>query len=107
MCIRDSDEALAMVERCTREDPDATNCLAQRTLLDGLAGNCTRIEQDAQRILAHDPASDVGYYLLASASYSQGRSLEAVRLLLHERVARLPEALKPRYETCLLYTSDA
>ncbi|HEY0992024.1 MAG TPA: tetratricopeptide repeat protein, partial [Kofleriaceae bacterium] len=100
------DEALAMVERCTREDPDATTCLAQRTLIDGLDGNCTRIEQDAQRILAHDPASDVGYYLLASASYSQGRSLEAVRLLLHERVARLPEALKPRYETWHLWAFD-
>jgi eukaryotic-like serine/threonine-protein kinase len=93
------DEALAVVERCTRQDPDATTCLAQRTLIDGLEGNCTRLEQDAQRILAHDPRSDVGYFLLASASYSQGRSLEAVRELLRERVARLPDALKPRFET--------
>jgi serine/threonine protein kinase len=92
------DDALAVIERCTRLDPDATTCLAQRTLIDGLDGNCRRLEQDAQRILAHDPASDVGYYLLASASHAQGRSLEAVRELLHERVARLPEALRPRYE---------
>jgi len=100
------DEALATVDRCTTQDPDATNCIAQRALIDGLAGNCARIEQDAQRILAHDPGSDVGYYLLASASYSQGRSLEAVRELLHARVARLPDALKPRYEAWHLCAFD-
>jgi serine/threonine-protein kinase len=92
------DEALTVVERCARQDPDATTCFAQRTLIDGLAGNCERFEQDAQRILAHDPGSDVGYYLLASASYAQGRSIEAVRELLNERVARLPEALRARYD---------
>src|SRR4029079_5389744 len=34
------DESLAVIERCTLQDPDATTCLAQRTLIDGLAGNC-------------------------------------------------------------------
>src|SRR5207244_4466178 len=84
--------SLAVIERCARQDPDATTCLAQRTLIDGLAGNCARLERDAQRILAHDPASDVGYFLLASASYAQGRSVEAVRELLNGRAGRAREA---------------
>ncbi|MGH9887208.1 MAG: tetratricopeptide repeat protein, partial [bacterium] len=100
------DDALAVIERCARQDPDATTCFAQRTLIDGLAGNCKRLEQDAQRILAHDPTSDVGYFLLASASYAQGRSIEAVRELLNERVARLPEALRSRYEAWHLWAFD-
>jgi serine/threonine-protein kinase len=100
------DDAVAAIERCTRDAPDATTCLGQRALIDGLAGNCRRLEQDAQRILAHDPSSDVGYYLLAQASQSQGRSLEAVRVQLHERAVRLPDALRARYETWHLWSLD-
>jgi eukaryotic-like serine/threonine-protein kinase len=100
------DDALATIERCTREAPDATNCLAERALIDELSGNCPRVEQDAQRILARDPASSVGYYLLALASYAEGRSLEAVREQLRARVARLPAALQPRFEAWQLWALD-
>lgn len=73
------DDALAAIEECTRRVPEATACLAERALIDGLSGNCRRVERDAQRSLAHDPSSDVGYYHLAEASYAQGRPLDAAR----------------------------
>ena len=100
------DEALATIDQCAREAPSATTCLAERALIDELAGNCARVELDAQRILARDPGSSVGYYLLAVASYAEGRSLEAVRELLRERVARLPEALRPRFEAWQLWALE-
>jgi serine/threonine-protein kinase len=100
------DEALATIERCIKQAPDATTCVGERALIDGLEGNCRRVEQDAQRILAHDPSSDVGYYVLAQASYAEGRSLEAVRELLRERVARLPAALQSRFETWHVWALD-
>jgi eukaryotic-like serine/threonine-protein kinase len=100
------DDALATIEQCTREAPDATNCLAERALIDELSGNCARVEQDAQRILAREPGSSVGYYLLALASYAEGRSLEAVRELLRERLARMPDALRPRFEAWQLWALD-
>ncbi|MBZ5644680.1 MAG: hypothetical protein LAO19_18130, partial [Acidobacteriia bacterium] len=100
------DDALAAIDECTRRAPEATACLAQRTLLDGLSGNCQRAERDAQRILARDPSSDVGYYQLAQASYAEGRPLPVVRELLRERVARLPDALRPRFESWHAWALD-
>jgi serine/threonine-protein kinase len=100
------DDALAAIDECTRRAPEATACLAQRTLLDGLSGNCQRAERDAQRILAHDPSSDVGYYQLAQEGYAQGRPLPVVRELLRERVARLPDALRSRFESWHAWALD-
>ena len=57
-------------------------------------------------MLAHDPSADTPYWILALASYAEGKPLDAVRETLRQRVARLDPALRPRFELAHLWALD-
>ncbi len=94
----DTQGALSGLEACVQRAPPARDCIAERTLIDERDGNCQRVEQDAQSLIARDPGDDRPYWILALASYANGRSVEAVREILRQRVERVAPAVRPRFE---------
>ena len=102
----DTEGALAALETCLQNAPSATTCVGERTLIDERDGNCVRVEQDAQRLIAREPSADNPYWILALASYSEGRPVEAVRELLRQRVERVAPGLGPRFELAHLWSLD-
>jgi serine/threonine-protein kinase len=94
----DTQGALSMLDACVQRAPPARDCIAERTLIDERDGTCQRVEQDAQGLIAREPADDRAYWMLALASYANGRSVEAVREILRQRVERVMPALRPRFE---------
>ncbi len=105
--LGDVQGAYTVVDECLRRVPNAGRCLGWRARLDAQEGNCARMEKDAQQLLARDPTSEQPYYLLAMASYAQHGSVETVGELLHQRVDRLPAAVRARTETARRYLLDA
>jgi len=102
----DTPGALAALDACTQSAPSAMDCVAERTLLEERDGDCQRVEQDAQRLIARDPSADNPYWILALASYAEGRSVEAVREILRQRVERVSPALRPRFELAHQWSLD-
>src|SRR5262249_8445058 len=96
--LGDTAAAQESFARCLEEVPGATTCLHLRTTVDELEGRCARVEQDARRILAIDPASGAGHELLAKALYAQGRPIDTVRATLESKWARLPTAARAETE---------
>lgn len=94
----DTPGALSTLEACVQRAPPASECIAERTLIDERDGNCQRVEQDARGLITREPADDRAYWMLALASFAEGRSVEAVRELLTQRVERVTPALRPRFE---------
>jgi serine/threonine-protein kinase len=102
----DSGGALAELDLCLLKAPSASMCVGERTLIDEADGNCARVEQDAQRLIAREPSADNPYWILALASYAEGRPVEAVRELLRQRVERVVPAMKPRFELSHRWSLD-
>ncbi len=104
----DLEGALATLDTCVSEAPDATRCLMERGFLDTADGRCDELEADAQRMRAHDPRTDMAYWMLAYAAYAQGQPVETVAELLHEQERHVAPgvarryALKHRYELAAL-----
>ncbi len=80
--------------------------MSERALLDERDGNCGRVEEDAQRLVARDPGADNPYWTLALASYAQGRPVEAVREIFRQRIERVAPALRPRFELSHWWSLD-
>ena len=94
----DFDGALAVLDACIGSAPGASSCIAERAWIEERDGDCDRVEQDARRLMAHDPTADTPYWILALAAYAEGQPIEAVREILDQRAARVAPALRPRYE---------
>jgi serine/threonine-protein kinase len=104
--LGDTAGALAALDACTKNAPSAMDCIAERTLLEERDGDCQRVEQDARSLIARDPSADDPYWILALASYSQGRPVEGVREILRQRVERVSPALRPRFELAHQWSLD-
>jgi serine/threonine-protein kinase len=98
--------ALTALEDCIARVPTARTCLEYQNLIDEQGGNCQRIELTSQQLLARDPSDNSPYYFLATAGYALGRPREAVAELFRQRVARLPAALRPRFELWHFWALD-
>jgi serine/threonine-protein kinase len=83
----DLDGALATIDTCVTQVPEATRCLMERALLYEASGDCDRLEDDSRRMQAHDPNFDFAYFTLALAAYVQGKPLETVREILQQEVS--------------------
>jgi tetratricopeptide (TPR) repeat protein len=94
--LGDTQGALAAVQDCVTHAPNQGICLGEQAKIDRVEGNCPRFGQTSQQLLARHPSDDVPYLWLANADYVQGQSLEVVRELLGQEVARQPASLQPR-----------
>jgi serine/threonine-protein kinase len=102
----DTEGALGALDACMQHAPSAKVCIAERTLIEERDGKCLELEEDAQRLIAQDPSGDDSYWMLALASYAEGRPVEGVREILRQRVERVSPALKPRFELAHLWSLD-
>src|SRR5207302_1657444 len=70
--------------------PGTTSCFWPRMWIHEYAGDCAALEADARRVIAGDPGSDFGYFMLAEAMVGQGRTLETAGEAIDQALARVP-----------------
>jgi serine/threonine protein kinase/tetratricopeptide (TPR) repeat protein len=77
-------DAHSIAERCLREAPRATNCLASSITLESSGGNCSAVLAGARRWIAIAPEDPIPYYLVASALAATNEAEESVEEALRE-----------------------
>jgi serine/threonine protein kinase/tetratricopeptide (TPR) repeat protein len=84
--------AAASLDRCLALAPSATNCLWNRAAIDEVEGSCAQEEIDARRWLGIDHTDPLAYDALAEALYAEGRPVEAIQEVLHQKWSELGDA---------------
>ncbi len=73
----DLDGSLATSNRCLALSPSATSCCWTRAEVEARLGQCARLEEDARRMIAIEPESDLAYQWLTMALEARGAPTEA------------------------------
>jgi serine/threonine-protein kinase len=94
----DVDGALASIRDCVAHASNPMTCLLEQDAIDTVLGNCKRLGETSEQLLARDPTYHPVYWYLALAAYSQQRPTEAVTELLRQEVARAPPSLRHGFE---------
>jgi serine/threonine-protein kinase len=83
-------EAIASYDECLAKAPAALICIHEKARVFRREGDCVKMEEEARRATAKEPASALGYYYLAEALQARGRPVDSVREALSQYWARLP-----------------
>jgi tRNA A-37 threonylcarbamoyl transferase component Bud32/tetratricopeptide (TPR) repeat protein len=92
----DLEGALATIKECAARVANPAACLDVQNSIDALEGNCARLEQTSEQLLARDPSNDVAYWWLSNAAYARGRPRDIVSELLKQEIARVPASATSR-----------
>lgn len=87
----DVEEARTALRGCVAQSAQATDCMIWLAILESNEGNCDASANAARSLIAARPFSSVGYGLLARAEFGRSLRTEAVRAILVEKWARIPE----------------
>jgi serine/threonine-protein kinase len=102
----DFEGALATVRDCASQAQNPALCLLLGNNIDAEQGDCGRVEQTTQQLLARDSSEPLLYYWLANAAWALGRPPQTVQELLRERAAHVPEAQRRPFELGDAWAAD-